>query len=207
MLINFDSIVQKYGKPNGIIHIGAHLMEERDSYVRNNIDHILWIEANPDLCSDIQSKIEINNNEKILCATISDVDNDIVNFYITNNGQSSSILELDIHNKYYPHIYIEKTIPLQTKRMDTLIKEHNINISNYNFLNIDIQGAELLALKGFGNLLHNISYIYSEINTNTLYKNCALLTQIDNYLKSFNFDRVETSMTNFEWGDALYIRK
>lgn len=206
MLIPFKSIIEKYGKPNGIIHIGAHLMEERDDYVNEGINNIIWIEANPNIYNDIKSKIN-NNNEKILCAVISNINNDLINFHITNNGQSSSILELHKHSNYYPNIYIEKIISLQTKRMDTLIEEANIDISNYNFLNIDIQGAELLALKGFGNLLNHISYIYTEINTDALYKNCALLPEIDDYLSNFNFIRVETEMTDYKWGDAYYIKK
>ena len=49
-------------------------------------------------------------------------------------------------------------------------------------------------------------YIYTEINTNTLYKDCALVSEIDEYLSKYGFIRVETSMTPFEWGDALYIK-
>jgi hypothetical protein len=39
--------------------------------------------------------------------------------------------------------------------MDTLIKENNIDIEMYDFINLDIQGAELLALKSFDNLINN----------------------------------------------------
>jgi FkbM family methyltransferase len=206
MLIDFDTIVKKYGKPNGIIHIGAHLMEEKDAYLKHSINNILWIEANPEIFNQINI-IPKNANEIVLNAVISNTDGDIVNFNITNNGQSSSILGLDKHKEYYPNICVDKTISVTTQRMDTLIEHNSIDIYKYNFVNIDIQGAELLALKGFGNLLKNISYIYTEINTNSLYKNCALLTEIDDYLNNFNFKRVEIEMTNFEWGDALYIKE
>ena len=37
MLIKFNDIVSKYGKPKGIIHIGAHLMEERHEYISNGL--------------------------------------------------------------------------------------------------------------------------------------------------------------------------
>ena len=204
MLIDFDTIVKKYGKPSGIIHIGAHMREERDAYLKHSIDSILWIEANPEIFNQINAMPK-NTNEIILNAVISNTDGDTVNFNITNNGQSSSLLGLDKHREYYPNIYVNKTISVITQRMDTLIQHNCIDISKYNFVNIDIQGAELLALKGFGNLLNNIFYIYTEINTNSLYKNCALLTEIDDYLNNFNFQRVETEMTNFEWGDALYL--
>lgn len=206
MLISFDNIVTKYGRPNGIIHIGAHLMEERDAYLRYDINNILWVEANPKIFNQISS-IPKNTNEIILNSAISNTDGDIVNFHITNNGQSSSILELDKHKEYYPNISVYDIIPVTTQRMDTLIRYNNIDISKYNFLNIDIQGAELLALKGFGDLLNSIKYIYTEINTNTLYKNCALLSDIDDYLSNFGFHRVETIMTPYEWGDALYMQK
>jgi len=205
MLITFNSIVQKYGKPKGVIHIGAHLMEERDDYINEGINNIIWIEANPSVFSVINKK-QISKNEKVFNYTISDTDNQIINFYITNNGQSSSILELDKHKIYHPSIFITETIQTQTKRMDTIVLEKNIDIGLYDFLNIDIQGAELLALKGFGDLINNIKYIYTEINTNTLYENCALINDIDEYLNSYGFKRVETELTDFEWGDALYIK-
>ena len=35
------------------------------------------------------------------------------------------------------------------------------------------------------NLLNNIKFIYTEINTNYLYKDCALVSEIDEYLKNF----------------------
>jgi hypothetical protein len=47
MLIKFNRICKKYGIPKGIIHIGAHMMEERSDYISKGIKNILWVEANP----------------------------------------------------------------------------------------------------------------------------------------------------------------
>jgi FkbM family methyltransferase len=207
MLIKFNDIVNKYGKPKGIIHIGAHLMEERNDYISHNLNNTIWIEANPLVFSKIDYINNQNSNEKCFNYAISDIDNSLVKLNITNNGQSSSIFELEKHKIHHPHIYVTETIEVKTKRMDSLISENEINLENYDFINIDIQGAELLALKGFGDLLNNIKYIYTEINTNNLYKDCALVSQIDDYLAKYGFQRVETSMTQFEWGDALYIKE
>jgi hypothetical protein len=33
-----------------------------------------------------------------------------------------------------------------------------------------------------------------------------LVSEIDEYLFKYGFKRVETLMTEFEWGDALYIK-
>jgi FkbM family methyltransferase len=206
MLIKFSEIVSKYGIPNGIIHIGAHLMEERGEYMKMGLDNIIWIEANTDVYSNIKFVNDIPNNERSFNITVSDKDNELYTFNIMNKTPSSSILKLDKHKIHHPHVYVEDTIQVKSIRMDTFLKENNINISNYSFLTIDIQGAELLALKGFGELLHHIKYIYTEVNTDTLYKDCALLYEIDEYLSTFGFNRVETLMTEFEWGDAFYIK-
>jgi FkbM family methyltransferase len=205
MLIKFKDIVNKYGKPKGVIHIGAHLMEERNDYLSFGLNNTIWIEANPKIYSIDKNNIGVN--ESIYNYAISDIDNNLIKLKVTNNGQSSSILNLDKHKIHHPSIYVVEEMDVNTKRMDTLIQENNILFSDYDFLNIDIQGAELLALKGFGELLSDIKYIYTEINTNSLYKDCALVSEIDEYLEGFGFERVETSMTEFEWGDALYIKK
>jgi len=55
--------------------------------------------------------------------------------------------------------------------------------------------------------LHNIKYIYTEVNTEQVYKDCAQLDEIDTFLKSHGFDRVKTRIyKQFGWGDALYMR-
>jgi len=74
-------------------------------------------------------------------------------------------------------------------------------------MNLDIQGAELKALKGSTLILPHIKSIYTEVNTKELYENCAMLHELDSYLESFGFTRVETSMTEHGWGDAFYIKK
>jgi len=206
MLIKFNDIVNKYGKPRGIIHIGAHLMEERNDYISNGLLNTIWVEANPAVFSRIEFVNNDSYSEKAFNFVISDTDNETVKFNVTNNGESSSILDLEKHKAHHPHIFVTDTLELKTKRMDSVIKENNIDISQYDFINLDIQGAELRALKGFGNLLSSIKYIYTEVNIGEVYKNCALLGEVDEYLSVYGFSRVETRLTEFEWGDSLYIK-
>lgn len=95
---------------------------------------------------------------------------------------------------------------MKTQRLDTFYKIHNLNPTIANFANFDIQGNELNAMKGMGDLLPHFDYIYTEVNTKHLYKGCCLLSDIDAYLTPFGFQRVETKMTRRGWGDALYIK-
>ena len=95
---------------------------------------------------------------------------------------------------------------LKLKKIDTFFEEEDFSPYDYNFLNLDIQGAELLALKGMKNSLEKINYIYTEVNSAEVYKKCAQIEELDEYLSEFGFKRVETKMTPYEWGDAFYIR-
>jgi FkbM family methyltransferase len=204
MLIKFSDIVNRYGKPNGIIHIGAHLMEERSDYINNGVDQIIWIEANPSIYEMI--KWADSDKERVFNYAITDTDGLVYDLNVTNNGESSSILVMDKHKEYHPHIWVDGKIKVNSKRMDTLVKENGLNTDNYDFLNLDIQGVELLAMKGFGDMISNFNYIYSEVNSGYLYSGCCLIEEIDMYLMEFGFKRVMTEMTPFEWGDALYIK-
>jgi FkbM family methyltransferase len=205
MLIDIKSLPFSK-KVNGIIHIGAHECEERGAYIQQfNItdEHIIWIDA-------LKSKVDIiKNNEpyiKIFNECISDKDNELVVFKITNNFQSSSFLNLKEHLIEHPDIHEIYRIELYTKTLKTFYNENNLNRGDYNFMNLDIQGAELLALKGAGDILTNIDYIYIEVNTKELYENCALLSEVDEYLSTFHFKRLHTYITSHGWGDAFYIK-
>lgn len=208
MLISLEYMCEKYNfKPKGVLHVGAHLGEEAVDYDKMGINKVVWVEGNEDLIPQLKNNLISYDNQLVLNYLISNVDDEEYDFNISNNGQSSSILEMDKHLRYYPQINIVYTKKVKSKRIDTIIKEHNINIEDYDFLNLDIQGAELLALEGMGETLKPFKYIYTEVNTGEVYKGCAKITEIDAFLGEHGFERVETKMTPKEWGDALYIKK
>jgi FkbM family methyltransferase len=203
MLIPLHYIVQKYNVNfKGILHIGAHECEELfdyEKYIPRN--KILWIEAMPDKVA--LSKLRYPNLQ-IENAVVSDVV-ETVKFNVSNNGQSSSILEFGLHSKFHPHVHYIGSFEAQTKLLKNIICNYDIN---YNFLNLDIQGAELKALKGMEEYLSKVDYIYTEVNSDYVYKGCAIITEIDEYLLKFGLHRVETQWCqDFKWGDAFYIRK
>ena len=138
---------------------------------------------------------------------VSDVDDKEYDFNISNNGQSSSILEMDTHLKHHPQVKYIDSVKVKSKRIDTILRDNEISVSKYDFLNLDIQGAELMALKGMGKLIESFNYIYTEVNIGEVYRGCAKMNEIDEFLDKYDFKRVETKITEFEWGDAFYIKK
>jgi FkbM family methyltransferase len=201
MLISLHELVKKYNiKFNGILHVGAHECEELNDYERYiGRDKILWVEALPfkiELCKSRYPNINIEN------AIVSDRIEDIV-FKVSNNGQSSSILDFGLHSHYHPQVHYVTQFNSKTTLLKDILPKYNIN---YNFLNFDIQGAELKALKGMEDYLHNVDYLYTEVNSDYVYKDCALISELDDYLKDFGLVRVETKWTDCKWGDAFYIK-
>jgi len=203
MLIPLHSLVQKYNiNMKGILHVGAHECEELNDYLRYiSIDKILWVEALPDkvaLCKQRYPNVLIEN------AIVSDKI-EKVKFNVSNNGQSSSILDFGLHSHFHPHVHYIGYFEGETKLLKDIICNYDIN---YNFLNFDIQGAELKALKGMSEYLDKVDYLYTEVNSDYVYKECALIEELDEYLLKFNLHRVETEWCeDFRWGDAFYIRK
>ena len=206
MLIDISQV--KFSKDvYGVIHIGAHDCEERIKYLlhfHNVTDNeIIWIDA----LKKKVNKIKIDNPTiRIFNECISNIDNETIMFNVTNNLQSSSILNLKEHLIEYPDVFEIEKIEMKTKTLKTFYDENKFKYNQFNFMNIDIQGAELLALEGAKEILNYIDYIYIEVNNKELYENCPLLDDIDKYLNKFHFKRQQMYMTKHDWGDALYVK-
>jgi hypothetical protein len=192
-------------KINGVLHIGAHACEEMTLYENLGINrqNIVWIDGNKDKVRLAQQRGVPN----VYYGLISNDDNTEVEFKITNNGQSSSILDFGTHRFHHPDVYFIETQQHKTITIDTFYKNNNLNKDLYDFWNFDIQGAELLALQGGTDSLKYVKALYLEVNSEEVYKNNALIGDLDTFLSKYNFKRVITKMTVHGWGDALYVRQ
>jgi FkbM family methyltransferase len=207
MLIRFNDICKKYGFiPKGIIHIGAHELEEMYDYRSAGVNNIIWIEGNPSLYEAGIRKTK-GTEQKFFHGLIYDEDDVELDFNITNNMQSSSVLKFAKHKEYHPSVDVVDVIKMKSTRVDTLLRNNGIDEKSYDFLNLDIQGVELRAIISCGSYLDNIKYIYTEVNSGEVYESNDLIENIDSFLSDRGFTRVETAMTEFEWGDAFYIKK
>lgn len=213
MLVELGDILDKLNFDiNGIIHIGAGSGAELRNYSKLEVKNFIMIEPDPISYKKLflrkiyynffyKKKIKIEN------LLITDEKKSNVDFKIMNVKDCNSVLDLHLHKKIYPNIFLKKTIKLKSETLNNIF-ESKYNIKDYNFINIDIQGAELLAFKGATNILNHIKGIYSEVNFEELYKNCTLVDQLDEYLEKYDFKRVYTNNDmHSSWGDALYLKK
>lgn len=183
------------------LHVGAHKGEELSLYERAKFRRVDWVEGQPDLCDALRATLPPERH-KVYQAYVWSASGVEKRFRVTNNSQSSSLLPLGTHADYYPRVKVTQEISVKTSRLDDLIKN-----ARYTFINLDIQGAELEALKGMGDLISATQIVYTEVNREPLYEGCALVGDLDGWLGGLGFSRVVTKWTSKGWGDAIYVRK
>ena len=207
MMIPLDQLIERHNlKITGVLHCGANEGQEREVYNQLIDGEIIWIEAIKEVFEKLKENIEPYQKQTAIYACLSNQDDTSIVFNISNNeSQSSSMLNLKYHEIIHPEVHYVDHVVMKTRRLDTLFHLLERNISKLNFLNLDLQGAELLALQGAGKLLNQFDYILTEVNQKEVYENCALVSELDEFLKDYT--RVETgTWVGDSWTDALYIK-
>jgi len=190
--------------PRGVLHVGAHECEERGGYNTHwNVSdtNIVWVDANPKMTEANKCRGIPNCYTAVLDESVSDKE-----FKITNNGQSSSLLDFGSHATDYPHIVVTEVLKVTTETLSGFFTKNGLDPADYNVWNFDIQGSELHVLRGSAHLLKHADVIYSEVNTHAVYDGCGLLSELDELLNMHGLKRVSLFMTNEGWGDAVYVR-
>jgi len=187
------------------LHVGAHKAEELNAYSKAGWlkeAGVIWIEAQPLLAERLKKSITTDKS-RVINAAVWDKDGVTLDLRVTSNSQSTSLLEFGTHARSYPNIVVADILQVSTQRLDTILTPDD----KFDFVNLDIQGAELQALIGLGSRIEQVRWIYSECNSEEVYKGCTLVGDLDNYLQPLGFRRVATKWTRRAgWGDCLYIR-
>ena len=202
MFFPVKELVQNYNiSPQSILHVGAHLGEESQDYDKYFSVPVLWIEAQSHLCLELKKRLKASTNT-VVEACVLDKDNEFLSFNVSSNSQSSSLLDFGTHSISYPGVLVTEKVRVKTQRLDTILQGRDTP----DFINIDIQGVELKAIKSLGGLINQVQVIYTEVNKRQVYEKCDLIKDIDSYLKKYGFRRIATRWEfKAGWGDALYV--
>lgn len=207
------NLVNEYiKKANGVLHLGAHAGQEAANYHSLN-KPVVWVEAMPHVFDRLVKNVSQYHNQKAICALITDFDNEKYTFNISNNvdGVSSSIFEFGDYssgkNSLWPELNLNmiNKIELTSTKLDSLFEKNNIESKNYDFWVIDLQGAELLAMKGADVSINNCKTIYVEISQEEVYKNGVLYPELKRFLNSKGFVALYEPKKIHD--DVLFVRK
>ena len=170
-----------FRRVRGVIHVGANSGQEIGLYSSHNLS-VVWIEPIPEVYEKLKSNLSGVPRQLAIRALVTDQEDREYDFHIANNeGASSSILELNLHQDIWPEINFSRTIKLYSKTLPTLLRENGINLPEYDMLVMDTQGSELSILRGAVPILNNFTYIKTEVPDFESYKGCCQLSDLQQF--------------------------
>jgi FkbM family methyltransferase len=205
MLLNLYDLYKKYNMQiSGVIHIGAHFAEESSYYDNLNIKNRVYIEPIKKTFNVLKSR---TRKEDLLINCALGNENKKIEMFVEDMDKFGchSILQPGIN---YKDVSFSQKETVDMYKLDDI----NLNFTNYNFLNIDVQGYELEVLKGASKTLNHVDFIICEVNRSTSEKDFEYIgavdiCNVDTFLTDYNFVRVETSWDGISWGDAFYVKR
>lgn len=204
----FDDVGLKHA--TGVVHVGANAGQERDEYHRRRLP-VIWVEPIPDVFDELQRNIAALPAQRAFRYLLSDQDGIEYDFHLASNrGASSSIFASTSElGDMYPDISFNETLRIRSARFDTMVQTERLELTSFDVLVLDVQGAELLVLKGTS--LDSFRAIRCEVGNGLLYRGGAQLEDIDAHLNERGFVRRKLTVTERHkdggfWGDAWYFR-
>jgi FkbM family methyltransferase len=202
----------------GIIHVGADTGQEVPQYLDYGFKNIILIEANPRSYKALEAKFSRYCNVSLFNYAICDRSG-IVDFHIhtsrSGSTEPASILPMNRFKQIVKTLHTAETIQVPAITLDCLVETYDIALDGYNFVNIDIQGAELLALRGATKVMPFLDAIIAEVNLIEMYESGALESEIVAFLASQGFEKrhavyhtlYDETSTFPAWGECLFMKQ
>ena len=131
-------------------------------------------------------------------------------FHVSSNeGESSSLLSLAKHRLTHPTIVETETLEVNTTTLDLLLDSVlSKNQNEVSLLVVDLQGADLQALRGSVETLKITSAVFVEVSLTDFYQNQPLFRDVHQFLVPNGFTLIAHDLDESRlMGDALYIKK
>ena len=189
-------------EPTSVLHVGAHKAEELPLYRQAQFGPTVWVEAQADLINALRKTVE-SSGDVVVHACAWSESGIPMTLQISNNGESSSLFDLGTHRTEHPNICMVREEKVVTSRLRDAVPSGY----GFDFVNLDIQGAELEALKGMGDLLDSVRWVYTEVNREELYIGIPRVDELTEWLGRRGLARACVAWTKHNWGDALFIRR
>lgn len=211
----------------GVIHVGAWEGCETKAYSDLGIKDVVLIEANPQRYQNLLETLQTGRHcvwgVPLKYEQLPQSNGDIMKGYIAHNyaitdregtivfnlsdydGGTDSIFQINDWGRdssWVPYQHTAK-VEVPTTTLDTLIGEDE----RYNFLNIDVEGAELLVLKGAEKVLEGIDYILLETQDRVRFEGSCTRGELTEFLIPKGFYLANYFDTGKQWGDCLFIKR
>jgi len=190
-------------KIRGVIHIGANYGEETNEYRRREISKVIWIEPLSSGFEQLKALREAYGD--LIYNYCIGAENKEIDFFVTNNIVSSSPRDLGLHKHQDPTCVVQEIQKVNMKRLDTLVEEEGINLSDYNFINVDVQGFEDEVIEGGKETFKKMDAILLETNYKDVYLGCKSKEEIQSIMADLGFVLVSSIQINKVQFEDVYV--
>lgn len=124
-------------------------------------------------------------------------------FYVAG-GASSLLPPTPSFNQDYFHADLEHPITVHCITLDDWAR--NNTIDHIDFMWLDMEGNELIALKAGDHILSAVKVIYTEVNLQNFWQGTVLYQDLKEYLEQKGFTEIWKDIVPHWHGNALFVR-
>ncbi|MEY2878519.1 MAG: hypothetical protein RLZZ15_899 [Verrucomicrobiota bacterium] len=188
-----------------VVHLGANIGTERFVYDAYDLP-VIWIEADPATREALALNLAGFPRQRALAGLVTDRDGDELSFRrMGGTGSASSMFERRLHAEMFPRDHEREIVTLRSVTLPTLLVAHGLEVRTGAALVLDIQGAELLALRGARALLAKFAFIKTEAADIEVYAGGCRFPELDAFLRAENFRPISTvALTQHPRGGGLH---
>ena len=215
MIENFIKHIENKNEHFIIFDIGSRDCEQSIEFYNAFPNATIYaFECNPNMLDICKTNIEPYSDRITLIENAVCDYNGNITFYPINqtktittwkdgNPGASSIYKSN--GTYTIETYVQDEIVIPCHRLDSVMDKYGI--SKVDILWMDLQGAELLALKGLGNYLQNVKYIHTEVSYKEIYSGQVMYDELNNFILSNDFV-IKNNLSLEGWQeDVIYEKK
>jgi len=175
--------------------------------------NIYAFECNPNTLKLCENNIKpYRDRITLIKGAVCDYDGDItfypINQYETittwrdGNPGASSIFRSN--GNYTVEKYVQYEIKTNCHRLDTIMKTYNI--PSVDIIWMDVQGSELLVLKGLGDYINGLKYIYTEVTHKEMYSGQVMFKELNDFIILNDFE-ILNNLTLQGWQEDVIYKK
>jgi FkbM family methyltransferase len=160
--------------------IGAHRFEELSliDTLFPALQHIYLFEPQAGPLEALHALARRDARIRVFPVAVSDQDG-VARFNVaSNDGESSSLLQLGSHKELFPEVSMQRSIEVPTRRLDSVLAEHRLQPPD--LMIVDVQGAEYMVLKSLSPwVLDALRLLYTEVSLEPVYQSAGLLADVE----------------------------
>jgi FkbM family methyltransferase len=200
-----------------VVHVGAHAGEEVAAYRLHGARRIVLFEANAASCETLQQRFGDDADIDIVHVAITDhIGTERLLLHANSRGEteSASLLPMKRLGEIVSSMHTEGAVDVPASTLDAELEGIGVDPLTVGLLVLDVQGAELRALRGATRALAGVRAVLTEVAFVELYDDAAQAEDVAQVLTAAGFGLVDTLSYELyqddgrfpAWGDQLYAR-